>query len=114
MASAHPAESEAVFAARVAASNLTDIMDKFTANGWLTFADFAMAASDFNGKDPELFKKDVLTPLVGEAIERVPKIRRLYVQAYAAHAQLLEKWTLQPPSVRCRCTHWTGRPNHRS
>ena len=95
--SAHPAESEAVFAARLDALGLTDIKDKFVSKSWVTFADFAMACSDFNGKDPALFKADVLTPLVGDEEARVPKIRRLYVQAYAAHASLLEKMDAPAP-----------------
>ena len=91
MAASHPAESETVFSARLDALGLTDLKERFVAKGWVTFADFAMAASDFSGKDPALFKVDVLTPLVGDEEARVPNIRRLFVQAYAAHTSLMDK-----------------------
>ena len=86
-----------MFTARLDALGLTDLKGRFTAKGWVTFADFAMACSDFNGKGPALFKQDVLVPLVGDEEARVPKIRRLYVQAYAAHASLLEKMDAPAP-----------------
>ena len=91
MASSHPADSKTVFAARLAELELSSLKPKFDANGWFCFADFAMACSDMNGRDPALFKTDVLDPLLGEDKSKIPRVRRLYVQAYTAHAQMIEK-----------------------
>ena len=91
MASSHPADSKTVFAARLAELELSSLKPKFDANGWFCFADFAMACSDMNGRDPALFKTDVLDPLLGEDKSKIPRVRRLYVQAYTTHTQMIEK-----------------------
>ena len=69
-----PVESPVVFWNRVASLGLTDLKDKFTSNGWTTFADFALACSDFSGRDTTLFTKEVIEPLIGEDKLRITKI----------------------------------------
>ena len=83
-------DSSAVFFARVTELGLTDLIPKFKENGWESFNDFAFSCSDFSGKDPALFEKDVLTPL-GVAKAQIPKIRRLFMQAYVVGTADLEK-----------------------
>ena len=94
-----PVESPVVFWNRVASLGLTDLKDKFTSNGWTTFADFALACSDFSGRDTTLFTKEVIEPLIGEDKLRITKIRRLYAQAYAAHSSFIAKLD-EPASER--------------
>ena len=100
-------DSTEVFSARVAELGLGDLQSIFDARGWKSYGDFAMAVSDFTGKDPELFKADVLVPLLGTVVDgtrtlvdvsRVPKVRRLFVQAYAAHAAWLAKADAPEPA----------------
>ena len=93
----HPAESSPVFFARLETLGLTDLKEKFESKGWTSYADFAMACSDFTGKDPEKFHAEIIKPLLGDVEIRIPKVRRLFVQAYAAHAQLLEKMDQPAP-----------------
>ena len=86
------ADSSSVFFARVVELGLIDLKDKFTALGWTSFADFAFACSDFKGSDPALFQKEVIDPLVGTEVNRVTRIRRLYMQSYAVGAAEMEKF----------------------
>ncbi len=86
------ADSSSVFFARVAELGLIDLKDRFTAQGWTSFSDFAFACSDFKGNDPALFKNEVIVPLVGEEVNRVTRIRRLYMQSYAVGAAEMEKF----------------------
>ena len=37
------------------------------------------------------FKEEVLTPLVGEAEDRIPRLRRLFLQAYTVAVSELER-----------------------
>ena len=91
------AESSAVFYARLEELGLSDLKAKFVERGWTSHADFAMASSDFSGKDNELFTKEVVTPLVGDATDRLTKIRRLFVQSYAVHAADMERMANPQP-----------------
>jgi hypothetical protein len=86
------ADSSSVFFARVEELGLLDLKDRFTAHGWTSFSDFAFACSDFKGSDPALFKNEVIVPLVGEEVNRVTRIRRLYMQSYAVGAAEMEKF----------------------
>ena len=93
------AESENVFFARLSALSLIDLKPKFVERGWTTFADFALGCSDFTGKDAAKFQSEIVEPLVGAETARITKHRRLFVQAYAAHAAFLEKMDA-PPSAQ--------------
>ena len=93
-------DSKTVFVARLAELGLGGLKDKFIAQGWCTFADFAFATSDFKGTDPALFEKDVIKPLVGEDTVRVPKIRRLFMQSYMLAAADLERYGQAPESSK--------------
>ena len=99
-----PVESTVVFWNRVAALELADLKDKFTSNGWCTFADVANACSDFSGRDTNLFTEEVIKPLIGEDKKRIPKIRRLFAQAYAAHSNFIAKLD-EPTSERAIQLH---------
>ena len=85
----NPAESSTVFFSRVTELGLGDIRDKFQSRGWTSFADFAMACSDFSGRDNVAFTNDVVKPLIGEDTARLPKVRRLFAQAYAVHSSFI-------------------------
>ena len=93
----HPAESTPVFFARVDELGLSDLKPEMTKRGWNCFSDFAMACSDFSGKDNAAFQKEIVEPLVGDKDDRLTRIRRLFVQSYAVHASYLEK--SQDPAV---------------
>lgn len=86
------ADSSSVFFSRVAELGLIDLKDRFTAQGWTSFSDFAFACSDFKGSDPALFKNEVIVSLVGDEVNRVTRIRRLYMQSYAVGAAEMEKF----------------------
>ena len=59
------ADSSLVFFKRVAELGLGDLEGTFNAKGWTCFADFAFACSSMQAADPDIFKNEVLTPLVG-------------------------------------------------
>ena len=98
MAASHPAESEVVFQNRLEQLGLIDLKDNFAKKGWKSYADFAMACSDLTGKDAAKFREDVIVPILGDPPEehRIPKLRRLFIQSYAAHSQLLEAMDAPP------------------
>ena len=83
-------DSKFAFANRLAELGLGDLKPKFESNGWATFGDFAFATSDFQGKDPEKFEKEVVDKLLGDDKSRVPKLRRLFLQSYVLAAADLE------------------------
>ena len=88
------ADSQAVFFARLAELELTDLKPKFVANGWVTFNDFAFSCSDPTGKDTAIFKKEVLDVLAPDSSDapKIPRIRRLYTQSYVIGAAEMERF----------------------
>ena len=79
-------DSEVAFKAALGALGLDKLYDTFSKQGWKTFMDFAFASSDPKGADPSAFEKEVVQVLLGtdpgENKNLVPRIRRLYAQAY--------------------------------
>ena len=94
------ADSETVFFARVAELGLGDLKPKFVENGWKSFSDFAFACSDFKNSDPNLFNTEVVKPLVAEAKDRIPRIRRLYMQSYVIGSAEMERYANPQPDTR--------------
>ena len=94
-----PVESEPVFFARLATLGLDDLKPIFVRKGWTTFADFALGSSDLSGRDSDKFNAEIIIPLLGDppAEARITKIRRLFTQAYAAHASYISKLDEPPP-----------------
>ena len=87
------ADSSLVFFKRVAELGLGDLEETFKSKGWTCFADFAFACSSLQAADPEIFKAEVLIPLLGDDETRVPRVRRLYMQAYAVGAAEMNAYT---------------------
>ena len=86
------AESATVFFARAAELGLGDLKSRFEARGWCSFADFAFACSDFKNSNPAIFEEEVIKPLVGEDVSRIPKIRRLFMQSYIVGSAEMERY----------------------
>ena len=64
---------------------LAELEAQFKENGWETFNDFAFATSDPRGQDAAAFQKEVievLLPSDGSKKALIPKLRRLFAQAY--------------------------------
>ena len=77
-------DSKAAFKSMVVQMGLEAVWPKFEAQGWDTFGSFAFACSSGSAaNEAELFKKEVIVPLVGEEIQHVARIRRLFNRAYA-------------------------------
>ena len=80
--------SETAFKSMVSELGLDDIYADMKENGWVTFGDFAFATGDPTGKDAEVFKKEVLDILLKpEQKALIPRLRRLYAQAYIVASQ---------------------------
>ena len=94
------ADSETVFFARVAELGLGDLKPKFVENGWKSFSYFAFACSDFKNSDPNLFNTEVVKPLVAEAKDRIPRIRRLYMQSYVIGSAEMERYANPQPDTK--------------
>ena len=77
-------DSEAVFSARLRASDLGGLEPAFAARGWTTMSTFAFASSWVPGVgDDTAFQNAVLNPLLGRADHaRAPKVRKLYFECY--------------------------------
>ena len=77
-------DSEAVFSARLRASDLGGLEPVFAARGWTTMSTFAFASSWVPGVgDDTAFQNAVLNPLLGRADHaRAPKVRKLYFECY--------------------------------
>ena len=77
-------ESEAVFEARLRACGLETRAADFKARGWSTLSTFAFSSSWAPGTgDDSNFVAQVLRPLLGSATHvDVPKVRKLYFEAY--------------------------------
>ena len=104
-------DSTVVFSARIDELGLNAIKDKFTANGWSTFADFAFATSSFKEPDPELFAKEVLVPLLDSATNSLaPRVRRLFMQAYAVTQGEFSRFTEPSTAPKPPCILWTSEP----
>ena len=86
------ADSSLVFFKRVAELGLIDLKPTFESKGWTSFGDFAYSCSSMQAADPEIFKAEVLVPLLGEDESRVPRVRRLYMQSYAVGAAELNAY----------------------
>ena len=89
-------DSKVAFTAAATELGLAQFLPQFEANGWDTFNDFAFATSDPQGRDPEAFDKEVVKPLldienVAENKKFLPKIRRLYAQAYTTASTAMEQ-----------------------
>jgi len=83
--------SKVAFTAALRDMELSILAAKFDENGWGTFEDFAFSTSDPSGRDTDMFEKQVLAELLaadGSQKKLIPKIRRLYAQAYV-HATAL-------------------------
>lgn len=82
-------DSKEVFLARLKALNLTDLAEKFKANGWVTLGKFAFAVSFGPGAmaSSEEFHKGVLVPLLADRADfncaEKYDIRRLYFEAHS-------------------------------
>ena len=94
------AESETVFFARLEELGLGDLKSKFQEFGWTSFADFAFACSDFKNSDPKLFQSEVIEPLVGAETNRIPRIRRLYMQSYVVGSAEMERYANPQPDIK--------------
>ena len=79
-------DSEVAFKAALDSLELGALHETFKKEGWKTFMDFAFSTSDPKGSDPALFEKEVVHVLLGaepgEKKALIPRIRRLYAQAY--------------------------------
>ena len=79
--------SKTAFAQAMVDFGLLDpqVRSKFSEFGWDTYNDFAFATSDPAGRDATAFQKevlDVVLPDDGSKKHLIPKLRRLYAQAY--------------------------------
>ena len=87
-------DSTDVFMARLEELGLESIKQKFKDLGWTSFGDFAFATTGFKEPEPEVFAKEVLVPLLGDAAHSLaPRVRRLFMQAYAVTQQDLQRFT---------------------
>ena len=87
--------SETAFTALVRELKLDDLSPKFKENGWLTFGDFAFATGDTEGKNSELFQKEVVEVVLasdGSQKAFIPRPRRLYAQAYMVASQAMAEY----------------------
>ena len=88
------ADSKSSFAAAVAELGLSALADKFKAEGWDSYNDFAFSSSDTTGKDNTVFESEVLPKLINVEDENEkklkPKIRRLYAQSYIIMSAAME------------------------
>ena len=77
-------DSKAAFKSMVVNMGLETIYENLVKQGWDTFGSFAFACtSGTAANDAELFKKEVLDPLLGEQVHLAAKVRRLFNRAYA-------------------------------
>ena len=75
-------ESEAVFTGRLKACGLEAYAAEFQRRGWRTLSTFAFSSSSGTGDDGN-FVESVVRPILGDAgYVDVPKIRKLYFEAY--------------------------------
>ena len=84
--------SKTAFLQALTEYGLTGLQPQFDAKGWCTFADFAFSTSDPKGQDAKMFKEEVVDVLLGTEnprTELVPKLRRLYAQAYIYTSQAM-------------------------
>ena len=106
--------SKVAFTAALRDMELSILAAKFEENGWGSFEDFAFSTSDPSGRDTDMFEKQVLAELLaadGSQKKLIPKIRRLYAQAYV-HATALMTEEAKPcwqPSLRLRWQSGLGR-----
>ena len=81
------ADSTAGFRALVKDLGLDHLWDKFEANGWNNFVNFAFSTPDPSFKDVPGFEKTVLPEILdvsdAEQKKLVPVVRRLFAQSYA-------------------------------
>ena len=91
--------SEVAFKAALDSLEIGALYDTFKKEGWKTFVDFAFSTSDPKGQDPQAFEKEVIQALLGtpHATEgygdkkpMIPRIRRLYAQAYTYAAKEMQ------------------------
>ena len=94
-------ESEAVFEARLKTCGLEAHLADFKRRGWVTLSTFAFASSWTPGSgDDKAFKDQVLAPLLGdESHPDVPKIRKLYFEAFTMVAADLRSKLEHGPDV---------------
>ena len=103
--------SESAFKALVDELQLTPLMPKMREHGWVTFGDFAFATGDPDGKDTALFQKevvDVLLPADGPMKNLLPRLRRLYAQAYIVASQSMTEFA--NPQGLGEIAYIVGRP----
>ena len=75
--------SRTAFSQALAEYGLDTLTAKFKERGWETFNDFAFSISDPSGKDAQAFQKEVIEEVLAEDQKAIiPKLRRLYAQAY--------------------------------
>ena len=94
--------SKTAFGQALADYGLTELQAKFKENGWETFNDFAFSTSDPRGQDASLFHKEVIEELLpndGSKKALIPKLRRLFAQAYV-HASKAMNEEAEPKSVQ--------------
>ena len=88
-------QSETAFKSFVAELQLTPLWDAMVTNGWKTFGDFAFSTADPEGKDATLFEKQVVDVLLasdGSQKHLLPRLRRLYAQAYIVASQSMAEY----------------------
>ena len=87
-------DSTDVFMARLEELGLESVKQKVKDLGWTGFGDFAFATTGFKEPEPEVFAKEVLVLLLGDAAHSLaPRVRRLFMQAYAVTQQDLQRFT---------------------
>ena len=86
-------DTTAAFKATVKELGLEDLWNKFDANGWDTFTNFAFSTADPSCKDIPGFEKEVVPQLIDIAKpdekKLLPLIRRLFAQSYAVANSLM-------------------------
>ena len=85
--------SKTAFKAALVELGLDCLHTKFVDKGWDSFGDFAFCTSDPTGKDGQIFTQEVIEVLLTmsdtEQAKLVPRLRRLYAQAYTVATQFM-------------------------
>ena len=87
--------SKAAFLSHLTELELFHLKDKFIELGFDTYGNFGFGCADPNNQ--ELMEREIIKPLVGDDRRLVPRVRRLFAQAYAIALADSERFTSKEP-----------------